>query len=205
MDERCVESPSLGLESNLGRLPVVSIGDKSIGQSTAINFYFASEYGLMGKNNFEAAQVVAISEHLRELNASFQTLNPLGVHPDSQAMNKWFDGGAKDVTGHAEAETQNVRYLTWWMGRIERVLGPQGFAVGDRLSLADILLYNTFAETETLRDGELVEGPGCWRRGPMGDQGRMDAALAKHPRIKACCATVANNKNIQKWLAMKEF
>lgn len=75
MDERCVESPSLGLESNLGRLPVVTIGDKSIGQSIAIAFYFASEYGLMGKNNFEAAQVVAISEHLRELNASFQNLN----------------------------------------------------------------------------------------------------------------------------------
>jgi len=204
MDERCVTMPSVGLDPNLGRLPVIAIGDKSLGQTVAINYYFAAEYGMMGKDHFEAAQIIAISEHLRELHASFHTLNPLATQPDPEAMHKWFDGGAKDTTGLAVQDTQNARYLTWYMGRIERVVGPHGFAVGDKLSLADVLLYNSFAETETLRDEELVEGPGCWRRGPMGDQERMEIALAKHPRIKACCNTVANNKNIQKWLHMKD-
>ncbi len=38
------------------------------------------------------------------------------------------------------------RFGQWWIGRIEASLTGSGFAVGDKLSLADILLYNTFAE-----------------------------------------------------------
>eukprot|EP01032_Pedospumella_encystans_P029749 gene29749-33585_t len=54
-------APTTGLEVNLGRMPVATIGDHSIGQSSAINAYFASEFGLMGSNNIEAAHIVSIS------------------------------------------------------------------------------------------------------------------------------------------------
>jgi glutathione S-transferase len=182
----------------------VVINGQELGQSTAINFYFASEHNLMGKNNFEAACIVSIAEHLREMNAAYSALVPAGTQPTKQALDTWFEGGANDVHGHAIEETSSQRYLTWWMGRIERVVGPGGTAVGDRLSLADLLLYNTFAETETLRDEGIAEGGGQWRRGPMGDQARLEGMLSRHPKIKACCAHVAGLPGIQRLLALKD-
>jgi glutathione S-transferase len=137
----------------------------------------------MGRDNYEAAQIVSISEHLREMTDAYRTLVPAGSPPTRQALDAWFEGGAKDVRGHAVAEDRDRRYLTWWMGRIEQVVGGKGYAVGDALSLADILLYNAFAETETLRDEYLPEGAGLWRKGPMGDQARLEGMLARHPRV----------------------
>lgn len=198
-----MEHPKLGLDPNLGRLPIAAINGKTIGQSAAINFYFASEFGLMGKGNFEAAQVVALSEHLRECVEAYKVLVPTGQAATKRELDLWFEGGATDTEGHALDECKSKRYLTWWMGRIEHTVGAHGFAVGTQLSLADLLLYNTFAETETLRDECCAEGGGLWRRGPMGDQARMDGMLTKHPKIKTCCCTVARNTNIQKLLSIQ--
>lgn len=159
----------------------------------------------MGKNNFEAARVVSISEHLRECWEAYRTLVPLGQEPTAHALALWFEGGAQDVSGHAVTENRHQRYLTWWMGRIERSIdGSGGFAVGSQLTLADLLLYNSFAETETMKEEHCAEEGGSWRRGPMGDQRRLDAMLTSHPRIKASCSTVARHPNIIKLLAMKD-
>ena len=46
--------------------------------------------------------------------------------------------------------------LNWYMGRIERLVGTSGFAVGSKISLADISFYNIFGET--LLDSEAPEG-----------------------------------------------
>jgi len=127
-------------------MPLAIVGDASIGQSAAINYYLATECGLMGKSSLEAAQIISISEHLKEMNTAYRTIVPWGAEPSKDALDKWFDQGATDVTGTADRAGQSTRYLTWWMGRIEAVLGSSGFAVGDSLSLADVLLYNVFSE-----------------------------------------------------------
>lgn len=63
---------------------------------------------------------------------------------------------------------QGERYLTWWMGRIEQALDAEGYAIGDKLSLADLYIYNSFQET--LREEEAVsESLPRWRREPFGD------------------------------------
>ncbi|RYY86126.1 hypothetical protein EON63_06250 [archaeon] len=46
------------LTHNLGRMPVLEVGGESVGQSAAINFYLASELGLMGSSNLEAAHII---------------------------------------------------------------------------------------------------------------------------------------------------
>ena len=138
--------PDGDLTANLGRMPLAVVGDASIGQSAAINYYLATECGLMGKSSLEAAQIISISEHLKEMNTAYRTIVPWGAEPSKDALDKWFDQGATDVTGTADRAGQPTRYLTWWMGRIEAVLGSSGFAVGDSLSLADVLLYNVFSE-----------------------------------------------------------
>jgi glutathione S-transferase len=182
-------------------MPVAQIGDQSIGQSAAINYYFAAENGLLGSNNLEAAQIISIYEHLKELNTAYRAIVPYGTEPTEEMNNKWFDTGATDVSGPAVGADRSSRFLKWWMGRIESTLGNNGFAVGNKLSLADVLLYNTFAEH--LRPEECKEDTPNWRKHPMGNSERVAAALAAHPKIKASCDAVAAHPNVQKWLSIR--
>jgi len=198
-DMRCTE-PASDLDANLGRMPICVIGDRSIGQSSAINLTLAMTCGLMGDSALDAGEIQNISEHLKEMNTAYRTICPYGSEPTEEQNDKWFDSGASDVSGTADRAGYGTRYLTWFMGRIENTLGSNGFAVGGKLSLADILLYNTFMEH--LTDSEAGDIP-QWKREPFGSTARINSKLASHPKIAACCNTVANNTNIQKWLAMR--
>jgi len=73
--------PADDLKSNLGRMPVMNVGDESIGQSFAIYHYLASENGLMGSSSLEAAKIVSVFEHVRELGLAYRTLVPYGEEP----------------------------------------------------------------------------------------------------------------------------
>ena len=123
---------------------------------------------------------------------------PYGEAPTAEALDKWFLAGSTDVTGTAVRSSE--RYLQWWAGRIEASLDGNGFAVGSKLSLADVLLYNVFAEH--LKPEERGELP-PHRAEPFGSKERTDAFLAKYPKIKASVAAVANNANAQKWWATR--
>lgn len=195
------EEPEGNLDANLGRMPLIQVGSHYVGQSAAINFFIASENGLMGRNHLEAAQIISIAEHVKELQTSYRTIVAWGVEPTEEHLIKWFESGSSDVSGVAIEDGQGTRYLKWYMGRIENVLGTNGFAVGDRLSLADVVLYYAFGEH--LKEGEAREGLGASRKYPFGSKERMDAALATHPRIKASVDSVASNANFQKWLSIR--
>lgn len=179
----------------------MEVGSDAIGQSAAINYYLASEFGLMGSNNLEAAQIISIAEHLKEMMTAFRQVLPYGTEPTEELLEKWFESGATDSTGPADRAGYSSRFLKWWMGRIEQTLGSNGFAVGGKLSLADVLIYNIFAEH--LKPEEYGEGVAQWRGEPFGSTARTEAALAAHPKIKACCDSVAANANVQQWLATR--
>lgn len=90
------------LSANLGRLPVAVIDGVSVGQSAAINFAVASACGLMGSTTAEAAQIIAIAEHIKELTASYRKLIPYGTEPSQASVVTFFeDTTAADVTGAA--------------------------------------------------------------------------------------------------------
>ena len=88
------------------------------------------------------------------------------------------------------------------MGRLEQLVGADGFAVGGKLSLADLLLYKTFGETLDIKDAKDPALP-AHRREPFASFARTTKALNKHPRLKACVASVAAHKGVKKWLAMR--
>lgn len=111
-------------------MPIVSVDDVNIGQSTAMYFYVAAAHGLMGEGILEMAQVLSIHEHIKEMKAAYSELVPYETKPVAEKLNLWFDGGAKDVSGVADSTASSTRYLTWYLGRIENTLGDQGFAVG---------------------------------------------------------------------------
>ena len=177
------------LDANLGRLPTIDCVDGTIGQSSAINFYIASECGLMGSSTFEAAKIIEFGEHLKELQMAFRKLVPYGSEPKEEALATFFDSEvATDYEGPADQTKSSGRQLKWYLYRMEKLIGDDGFAVGGKLSLADVQLYNTFAD----KLGVLSE--------PFTSAARTDAALDKCPKIKACIASVANHENVKKWL-----
>jgi hypothetical protein len=177
------------LDANLGRLPTIDCVDGTIGQSAAINFYIASECGLMGSSTFEAAKIIEFGEHLKELHMAFRKLVPYGSEPKAEALANFFDSEvATDYEGPADQSKSSGRQLKWYLYRMEKLVGDDGFAVGGKLSLADVQLYNTFAD----KLGDLSE--------PFTSAARTDAALDKCPKIKACIASVANHENVKKWL-----
>jgi len=194
-------TPPADLEANLGRMPVIETPLGVIGQSAAINFYLASELGLMGSSTFEAAQIISISEHLKELVLAYRTVVPWGTQPTEEQNAKWFESGATDSTGTADGSQRSARFLPWWMGRLEAVIGGNGFAVGSQLTLADVAIYNVFGEHLTSADAP--EGTPAWKMETFGSQTAVNKALASHPKLNAIVATVASHPNIQKWLSTR--
>ena len=192
-DWRCTEGTAgMGnaLDANLGRLPTFDCAEGTIGQSAAINYYVASECGLMGSTTFEAAKIIEFSEHVKELNSAFRALVPWGSEPKEEAMTTFFDSDeATDYEGPADGSKRSGRQLKWFVGRMEKLVGSDGFAVGGKLSLADVLLYNMFAD-------KLAPGKGE----PFNSAARTDLALEKCPKLKACIASVAEHENVKKWL-----
>ena len=86
------------------------------------------------------------------------------------------------------------------MGRIEAVVGAN-YSVGNKLSLADVTIYNVFAEY--LKPNEQVPDYPQWKAEPFASKARMDATLASFPKLKSICDTVANNEGIIKYLAVR--
>lgn len=188
------------LTANLGRLPVLVTADgQVVGQSVAIWYAAASAANLLGDSPVDAARILSVVEHAKEVGAAFRTLVAWGKEPTEEALNKWFDEGATDATGPADGAARATRFLKWWMGRIEASLDNNGFAVGNRLTFADVIIYATFADS--LRVEEAAPDTPAWRREVFCDKARTDALINAHPKIKASVEAVAANAGMQKWLA----
>ena len=203
IDDRLSSPDGHDLTANLGRLPVLETSHGSVGQSLAIYYYVAAENGLMGHNNLEAAQILSVHEHLRELSQAWRKVCPYGDIPSADTVAAFFEQGATDVTGTAKRGNGD-RTLLWYIGRIELSLAGNGFAVGSALSLADVLLYNTFAEH--LKDNEVPDDKKPmpkWRTDPFADKKRMDALLVNYPKIQSSIAHVSKNTGMTKWLATR--
>jgi len=194
--------PPENLEANLGRMPTLDVGDAHIGQSNAINYYVAAEHGLLGSSHVDAARILSIQEHAKEMNAEFRKIVPWGTEPTAEQLDSWFDGGATDATGIADRSGQGKRFLSWWLARIENALDSNGFAVGNAISLADFVIYSAFAEHLTA--GEYAEGTPAWKiHGFGGGVERAFAKIAQFPKIQASVNAIANNDNIKAYLAAR--
>ena len=109
------------MDANLGRVPLLESAQGSIGQSAAINFYVASECGLMGTSSFEAAQIVNFNEHLNELNAAYRKAHPYGTEPDEEKIKDFFENSnANDYAGPANRAVSGDRKLFPRCGRASR-------------------------------------------------------------------------------------
>ena len=126
---------------------------------------------------------------------------PFGATPSEETLAALFDDAtASDFTGPAVGETASKRNIRWYAGRMERLVGADGFAVGSKLSLADVLIYYRFGDVLPEAGHEKVAKH---MREPFGSLERTAKLLAAHPRLAKIVANVAAIPNVQKWLAMR--
>lgn len=126
--------------ASLNQVPLLETNKFQLGQSRAISRYLARQFGFVGRNEMEAAQIDAFCEHLRDLGEQRQT-----------AVRKV---ERKDAPAAATAWVNEQ--LPVWMPELEAaVSGEAGFAVGNSTSVADIQLFVTFADS-LMDDAEAV-------------------------------------------------
>ena len=108
-------------------MPILYIDGKAVlGQSKAIERYLARTFGLMGSNDLEAAQVDMIGEHVRDIKDAYQKAKAAG-------------------NGDAFLSAD----LPKWLAKLEKCVsqtGKEGFAVGDKISLAGLQIYSLCTE-----------------------------------------------------------
>eukprot|EP00667_Euglena_gracilis_P008079 EG_transcript_8181 len=138
------------LNPNMGRLPILEVNGVCIGQSKAIERYLARQFGFMGSNEVEAAQIDALCEHVRDIKDGYRKYSAIRDEAEKQAaMNKWYR-----------------EELPTWCRYLEKNISSDRWAVGSAFSLADInifvLLTDTFnnkeATVQAYRDCPRLKG-----------------------------------------------
>ena len=192
--EGAIEEVADTLDWNLGRMPIceaeTDAGVISMGQGPTICRFLASMYGLNGSNLYERAQIDSIVEALGELKGAFNKAEDKALF--------FTDATASDVKGMADRAGRPNRGMIWYAGRIEGLVAEGGCAVGGAISLADVMIYSTFAEHSDEAESPDMDAA---RRGPF--QGRIaetKEVLAAHPKLAAICEAVAANANFAAYL-----
>lgn len=133
-------------DANMGRLPIFSHGDVSFGQTKAIERYVAKQLGMFGSNDAEAAQIDCTVENVRDIKQKYA---------DCRA-------GKKDEELAAAKAKFVTEELPKWAEKLEKSIpGTAGFAVGDKISLADVAIFNVVADYMDDKEGVLAAFAAC--------------------------------------------
>lgn len=107
-------------------LTVTENGDTLIlPQSKAIERYIAKKTGLAGSNDFEAAQIDAVTELAADIKTKFYP-----IKGDAEKVEAFFKDTFLQLVGYAE------KYIAQ--------NGRNGWSVGGKVSQADVALYHLF-------------------------------------------------------------
>lgn len=107
----------------MGRAPLLIYdGSVTIGQSKTIERFVAKKLGFMGSSDEDGARIDMICEHIRDIKQKYN---------DSKS------GKKDEVLAEAKSTFINVDFPKW-LAKLEKCLDCSGYAIGDRLSLADI-------------------------------------------------------------------
>lgn len=120
------------LAINMDRVPLLRVDSNgfTIGQSRAIERFLARRHGLFGVDEYEAAQIDAICEHVRDVKDAYGRAVP-AFGPDGPEKEAKRDAWYNDA-------------LKGWLVRMEKSLPSSNLehAVGSKLSLADLAIWH---------------------------------------------------------------
>ena len=109
---------------SLNKLPYLEIDNQIISQSKSIERYLAKRLDMMGTNDIETALIDSICECVRDIKDAYQKVRRTDVNERPHAMDIWFN------------ET-----LPNKLNSLDYIMDNDNHAVGNNLSLADVLLY----------------------------------------------------------------
>lgn len=122
------------LKMNMNRAPVLVVGENNvIGQSKTIERFLAKKFGMMGSNDIEEAQVDCITEHCRDVKDAM--------------TRKGFSVFARNKTDEEKAALRKEWYeddMPPMLEKMEEAVKESGkgsFAVGEKLSYADVAIF----------------------------------------------------------------
>ena len=137
--------------------------------------------------------------HIKELSDAYRSLVPYGSEPTAAALDKFFDlNEARDSTGRADMTKRSSRFLRWYLGRIEALIPGDGYLVGGKTSLADVMLFDLIANDLSPESAPALSAD---KREPFTSATRTQAVLAAYPKTKAVIAKLSVNKNLAAWRA----
>eukprot|EP00036_Acanthoecidae_sp_10tr_P008790 CAMPEP_0182915366 /NCGR_PEP_ID=MMETSP0105_2-20130417/283_1 /TAXON_ID=81532 ORGANISM="Acanthoeca-like sp., Strain 10tr" /NCGR_SAMPLE_ID=MMETSP0105_2 /ASSEMBLY_ACC=CAM_ASM_000205 /LENGTH=293 /DNA_ID=CAMNT_0025052225 /DNA_START=36 /DNA_END=917 /DNA_ORIENTATION=+ len=188
---------------NLGRMPCIDVGAQSVGQSYAINYFLAAELDMLGDTTMESAQIISIMQSIDEMKKAANGVVPYGTEPTEEALDKLFAKQPADRSpARADGSKQSERAYYWFLSRIEYLVGDAGFAVGSRLSLADVLLRYALTDAITESQKGKPDIP-AYRCEPLMSAKRTAELLADFPKIQKILASVGKEPGYAKWMAQR--
>ena len=151
------------LIKSLDKVPYLEVGDNVICQSKSIERYLSTKFGLFGNTPEEAAHIDSICEWVRDIKQEYQTVRKTPENEKEVAMNKWFD-----IT------------LPSKLILLDNIV-EDTYAVGKKLSLADIVLFSFLTDFFDNKSG-------------------CKSALSKTTNINSVVNMVRELPQIIKWL-----
>ena len=167
---------------SMDKLPILEVDGQIICQSKAIERYLASTFGLMGSNALEAAKIDSLCEcilDLKEIDRDFTRLQKTRkwcVEDKETAENKWF------TETFAEKLAAFDKLLALGIYHDKGKDDDDVYSVGNRLSLADIVIYTFLMDY-------------------FNDKVAIKKSYASCKTLNAIVRTVGDNEGIKKWMS----
>ena len=152
------------LVKSLNKLPYLEVDNEIIPQSKAIERYLAKKFNMMGSNLIEEAKIDSICECVKDMKDAYQKIKCITEDNDKKIkMGEWFSKIFPD------------RLLL-----LENILN-NNYAVGDSLSLADVVIYSLITQFFDNKEG-------AWN------------ATSKTYKIRSIVLKISDNPRIKIWL-----
>ena len=154
---------------SLNKVPYLEVDGAIIPQSKAIERYLAKKYNMMGDTDVESARVDGICECVLDFKNLYQSVRKLPEDEKEAGLKKWF----------SETLVEKLELL-------ENILSKEkeGYSVGDRTSLADVVLFSFI--TQFFDDKESALN-----------------ALSTTPKLKNIVDMVTQLEEVKTWLTTR--
>ena len=152
------------LVKSLNKVPFLKVDGSVICQSKAIERFLGRRYNMMGNSDVEAGIIDSICEVVRDIKDMYQKVRRLPEEEKEAGLQEWF------------GVTMPNKFLD-----LEHILGNDGYAVGTRTSLADIVLFALVTQFFDNKEGAMN-------------------ATNNTPRLRSIVQNIADNEAIKNWL-----
>ena len=124
------------LWKSMGKVPFLNVGKGVISQSKAIERYLATRFKMMGDTLEEGALIDSYCEYIRDFKTAYQAVKR--KENKEEALNEWFDNTLPEKLMVFD------KLLFGNMDFQNMITSPSNrpFSVGNKLSLADIVIYS---------------------------------------------------------------